>query len=364
MSLVLGIIGPGLVGGELIEQLFTRIPVLREQINASIVVGGVCNSKKMAVWPAASSTSNLPNWKELLAGGDDVNMDKFVESLVREANVPTRVALVDCTSNEFIASKYVDWMSQGINVVTPNKKAFSSDLGVFQTLYKLQADNKVFVFHEATVGAGLPIIEPLKVLMRTGDKITQIEGIFSGTLAYLFNTFSPKTGPIATPFSEVVKGAKAAGYTEPDPRDDLNGMDVARKVTILSRVSGINDSLDSLPVQNIVPKELQGVPTADEFLEKLPEFDAYFTDLNAKAFANGKVLRYVGVVKPNGGSSVELREYDISHPFANMTGSDNVVSFTTERYPNPLIIQGAGAGAAVTAMGVFGDIITLANCVC
>ena len=208
----------------------------------------------------------------------------------------------------------------------------------------------------------MPIIGPLRDLVATGDKVETIEGIFSGTLSYIFNEFST-TEASDVKFSDVVKVAKDLGYTEPDPRDDLNGLDVARKVTILARISGFNvESPTSFPVESLIPKQLESVESSDEFMQKLPEFDGVIQKVKDAALAENKVLRFVGKVDfKNNKVSVEIGKYGFDHPFASLKGSDNVVAFKTERYPNPLIIQGAGAGAEVTAHGVLADALKIAE---
>ncbi|CAG8653448.1 6592_t:CDS:2, partial [Funneliformis mosseae] len=217
------------------------------------------------------------------------------------------------------------------------------------------------VYHESTVGAGLPVLSTLTDLIRTGDKVIKIEGIFSGTLSYIFNEFSKFDGE-KKKFSEIVKIAKENGYTEPDPRDDLNGLDVARKVVILGRLAGKDLSLKTLPVENVVPEPLRTLSSATEFMSSLPQFDEHFEKLNATANNNQQVLRYVGVIDPIGDKSeVKLVSLPSSHPFASLKGSDNIIAFTTQRFPNPLIVQGAGAGAAVTAFGIFSDLFKISD---
>jgi len=227
------------------------------------------------------------------------------------------------------------------------------------------------VLGESTVGAGLPIISTLKELLMTGDKVHKIEGVFSGTMSYIFNEFSTGKSE-GSSFSSIVSVAREKGYTEPHPADDLNGYDVARKLTILSRtVSTYTSTPTSLPVlqsflsvkrTSLIPPALDGIPTGDEFLKRLPEFDEEFSGLRKKASEQGKVLRYVGVVDiVNGEVRAGLEEYPVDHPFAtSLGGSDNIIMFHTERYgARPLIVQGAGAGAGVTAMGVLGDLLKL-----
>ena len=208
------------------------------------------------------------------------------------------------------------------------------------------------------MGAGLPVIATLKHLVSTGDQVRRIEGIFSGTLSYIFNNLQPGQG-----FSQVVFEAKEKGYTEPDPRDDLQGMDVARKVTILARECGLMLELDDVSVESLVPEALQHCQSTSEFMERLPEFDEELTKKVLEAESRGEVLRYVGVVDcEHGNGRVELKSYQKGHPFAQLDGSDNIISFITERYfKQPLIVRGPGAGAAVTAGGVFSDLLRLTD---
>jgi len=275
------------------------------------------------------------------------------------------LAVIDCTASDAPAAHYLEWMRQGVHVITPNKKLGSGPLDRYRRVRQLQRERMTHFFYEATVGAGLPVIGTLKHLVETGDRVVRIEGVFSGTLSYIFNTFgakddSGKASPLT--FSQVVAEAKAKGYTEPDPRDDLSGTDVARKVAILAREAGLPLELDDIPVESLVPAELQSVATAEEYLSRLPDFDGDMASRLASAEASGEVLRYVGVVDAESGKgSVELRRYPRDHPFAQLQGSDNIIAFTTARYfKQPLIVRGPGAGADVTAGGVFSDLLRLA----
>lgn len=282
-----------------------------------------------------------------------------IHDFLKKSPLPT--ILVDNTSNEEIANYYPKFIESGISIATPNKKAFSSNLELWNSIFSLKPSNGL-VYHEATVGAGLPIIGTLRDLIQTGDKVVKIEGIFSGTLSYIFNEFSTPTANDVS-FSEVVKVAKSLGYTEPDPRDDLNGLDVARKVTILARIAGFEvQSPTSFPVQSLIPSALESVASSDEFMQKLPNYDDELKQLKLEAAKENKVLRFVGKVDfPSNVVSVGIEKYDYSHPFASLKGSDNVISIQTKRYTNPLVIQGAGAGAAVTAAGVLADVIKIAQ---
>ncbi|KAK0743253.1 homoserine dehydrogenase-domain-containing protein [Schizothecium vesticola] len=275
------------------------------------------------------------------------------------AGASSKAIIVDNTSSQDVADAYPLFLSRGISIVTPNKKAFSGSYKLWQDIFNAAAQSGARVYHESSVGAGLPVISTLKDLVETGDEITKIEGVFSGTMSFLFNSFAPTSGS-GGKWSAEVKKAKELGYTEPDPRDDLNGLDVARKLTILARLSGLEvESPTSFPVQSLIPKELESVASGDEFLEKLPAFDAQMEETKAAAEKEGKVVRFVGSIDVASKQvKVGLEKFDLSHPIAALKGSDNIISFYTKRYgSNPLIIQGAGAGGEVTAMGVTSDLL-------
>ncbi|KAI1402716.1 homoserine dehydrogenase-domain-containing protein [Hypoxylon fuscum] len=275
------------------------------------------------------------------------------------ATAPSKVILVDNTSSQDVADTYPLFLSRGISIVTPNKKAFSGSFKLWQDIFTAAATSGAKVYHESSVGAGLPVISTLKDLVDTGDEVTKIEGVFSGTMSFLFNSFAPVEGS-GGQWSAEVKKAKELGYTEPDPRDDLNGLDVARKLTILARLAGLPvESPTSFPVQSLIPKELESVSSGDEFLQRLPEFDSQMDEVKNAAQKQGKVVRFVGSIDvATKAVKVGLEEFDKSHPIAALKGSDNIISFYTKRYgANPLIIQGAGAGGEVTAMGVTSDLL-------
>lgn len=351
----IAIVGAGVVGSEFINQLIH----IKDSIDYNVVI--LAESKKV-LRSDDYSPLDLSSWKKDIANSKKPGM-KPAEIVAFLKKSPLPSILVDNTSNQLIASSYPLFIKAGISVATPNKKAFSSDIKLWNEIFDYAGKPGYgLCYHESSVGAGLPLISPLKEMIQTGDEVIKIEGIFSGTLSYIFNEFST-TKPSDVKFSDVVKVAKQKGYTEPDPRDDLNGLDVARKVTILARISGLPvKDAKSFPVQSLIPKELESVASGDEFLEKLPEFDDRMENLKKEAAKEGKVLRFIGSVDvPNKKTSVQILKYDASHPFASLKGSDNVISIKTKRYTNPLIIQGAGAGAAVTAMGVLGDVIKIAQ---
>ncbi|KAI9824802.1 MAG: hypothetical protein M1832_001630 [Thelocarpon impressellum] len=276
------------------------------------------------------------------------------------AAAPGKVVLVDNTSSQDVADEYPLFLQRGISVVTPNKKAFSGSYELWQDVFGAAGTRGGgLVFHESTVGAGLPVISTLTELLLTGDEVRRIEGVFSGTMSFLFNSFMPVGGGGGT-FSAEVKKAKELGYTEPDPRDDLNGLDVARKLTILARLCGLPvSSPTSFPVQSLIPAALASVGSGEEFLEKLGEHDADMDALKREAAAEGKVVRFVGSIDvARQDVRVGLEKFDATHPIAALKGSDNIISFHTRRYgANPLIVQGSGAGGEVTAMGVTGDLL-------
>src|SRR6185369_8025739 len=247
------------------------------------------------------------------------------------------------------------WLATGIHIVTPNKQAGAGPVERYRAIREATAKGISRFRYEATVGAGLPIISTLRDLLDTGDEILAIDGIFSGTLAWLFNSYHG-----SVPFSKLVHQAHALGYTEPDPRDDLSGTDVARKLVILAREAGWELSLADVSVENLVPESLRGSPP-DQFMAQLERLDAAMAQRHAAASANGHVLRYVASLKRDGSASVGLVELPRTHAFANIRLTDNVVQFSTKRYcDNPLVVQGPGAGPEVTAAGVFADLLRVA----
>lgn len=275
------------------------------------------------------------------------------------AGAPHKTIVVDNTSAQNLAEAYPLFLSRGISIITPNKKAFSGSYKLWQNIFVTAASVGSMVYHESSVGAGMPIISTLKDLVDTGDEITRIEGVFSGTMSFLFNSFAPIDGT-GGKWSAEVKKAKELGYTEPDPRDDLNGLDVARKLTILGRLAGLPiESPTSFPVQSLIPMGLETITSVDEFFRRLPEFDNQMEEQKVAAEKAGKVVRFVGSIDMTTKSiKVELEPFERSHPIALLKGSDNLISFYTKRYGDkPLTIIGAGAGGDVTAMGVSTDLL-------
>jgi aspartokinase/homoserine dehydrogenase 1 len=261
--------------------------------------------------------------------------------------------IVDCTASGDLIQHYPRWLESGIHVVTPNKKANSASMAFYRALRDASRKGSSHFLYETNVGAALPVVQTLRDLRETGDEIRRIEGILSGTLSYLFNVWDGRE-----PFSSIVRDAKDKGYTEPDPRDDLSGMDVARKLIILGREMGLTLELSDVSVESLVPAQLAAC-SRDAFLDRSSELDRPMQERLAAAQARGCVVRYVGTLDEAGKSaSVGIVELDRTHPFANINFTDNVVRFVTARYDrNPLVIQGPGAGPAVTAGGVFADLL-------
>jgi aspartokinase/homoserine dehydrogenase 1 len=348
-TLSIGLIGPGIVGRALLGQIATQIERLRA-LNLDLRVRGIASSTRMLLEDTAL---DLDRWAERwAAAGEPLNLRKFIDH-VQADHVPHTV-IIDCTASAQVAAEYHDWLMRGIHIVTPNKKANSGSMPYYRALQDARRATGTHYLYEATVGAGLPIIQTLRDLRETGDDITQIEGIFSGTLAYLFNVFDG-----SETFSSIVRAAKARGYTEPDPRDDLSGLDVARKLIILGREMGLSLELSDVQVEGLVPDAL-GRCSVDEFMQRLSESDAAMAARLSMARQQGQVLRYVGRVDADGKATVGLMLLGSTHAFANIALTDNVVRFATRRYcDNPLIVQGPGAGPEVTAAGVFSDLLRL-----
>jgi len=351
-TISIGLIGPGTVGKALLRQIEKQSEKLKQNFNIDLRVRAISRSRKMLL---GERRIDLASWEDdFESSAVEADLDAFEQHLNPD-HLPHAV-IIDCTASEQVSSKYAEWLARGIHVITPNKKAFSGDYGAYQALQDAANKGSSHYFYETTVGAALPVITTLCDLIHTGDEVRSIRGIFSGTLAYLFNVYDG-----TTPFSEIVRVAKDSGYTEPDPRDDLSGMDVARKLTILARELGQKIEIGDFPVKNLVPESLRDC-SVDEFLSKLPDYDDEMEALFQKAAAENKQLRYVANLDADGEASVGLEAVDASHPFCNINLTDNIVQFETERYSdNPLVIQGPGAGPEVTAAGVFADLLRLAN---
>jgi aspartokinase/homoserine dehydrogenase 1 len=351
-TISVGLIGPGNVGGILLDQMAAQADRLREEFSLDFRVRAIATSSHMHL---AERFVDLADWRRVFAAeSEPLDWDVF-SAHVNAEHLP-HAAIVDCSASEEVAGRYLDWFSEGIHVATPNKKAHSGSMDYYDEMYRQRRQHGAHFLYETTVGAALPVIETLRDLRQTGDEITSIEGIFSGTLAYLFNVFDG-----TKPFSQIVREARDNGYTEPDPRDDLSGMDVARKVIILAREMGMRLELEDLVIESLVPDGLVD-GSVDDFLDALPEFDEGMKQRWSDAQASGHILRYVGRLSEADGATVRLESLPADHPFGNMNLTDNVVRFVSRRYSdNPLVVQGPGAGPQVTAAGVFSDLLRLAS---
>jgi aspartokinase/homoserine dehydrogenase 1 len=348
----IGLIGPGTVGSALLRQIEKQHARLENRFNLDLRVRGIARSDRMLL---GDRRIHLDGWQSAFEK-DAVDLDLAAfEAHVNPDHLPHAI-IIDCTASEFIASQYADWLSRGIHVITPNKKAFSGAIADYQALQAAADDGSAHYFYETTVGAALPIITTMCDLIHTGDEVHSVQGIFSGTLAYLFNVYDG-----SRPFSDIVREARENGFTEPDPRDDLSGMDVARKLIILARELGEHIEMGDFPVQSLVPEALRDC-SIDEFLERLPDFDSEIDALYRDAEKQGRRLRYVARMEAGGDASVGLEAVAPDHPFSNINLTDNIVQFKSDRYSaNPLVVQGPGAGPEVTAAGVFADLLRLAN---
>ncbi|MBI5216772.1 MAG: bifunctional aspartate kinase/homoserine dehydrogenase I [Ignavibacteriae bacterium] len=347
--LYLAVIGVGNIGATLLKQLQQQHSVLLNK-GFDIRVCALADSKHVVV---NHNGLNLEHWQEELQHSSHRLDLHSLAHRIAEMKL-TNVALVDCTASSDVVNSYQAFVEANMHIITPNKKANVLPWKQYNELVELLNKRKKYFLYEANVGAGLPIISTLHDLIASGDTIIKIEGILSGTLSFLFNSFDG-----TTPFSKLVEEAQVAGYTEPDPREDLSGEDVARKLLILARQLGWKMDLNQIPHENLVPSSLQKGTFSKSFFSMYTTFDNHMNKRFASAVQRNAVLRYVGVLY-NNKAKTALLEYPNSHPFAGTKGSDNIIAFTTKRYSKtPLVVQGPGAGADVTAMGVFSDIIKL-----
>lgn len=353
LTLNLFILGPtGLIGKTLLNQIEKQKEHLKKQKNLNLKITGIANTRKMILNPDGVS---LQNWEEnLIQNGELVNLSEFIDD-IQALNLPNSI-FIDCTANKDIVQYYAPLLNSNISIVTPNKVANSSSFAEYETLRNITTKRNVKFLYETNVGAGLPVINTLQGLINSGDTIIKIEAVLSGTLSFIFNTFD-----VGQKFVDVVKDAKAQGYTEPDPREDLSGMDVARKILILARETGINLEIQDVTINPLLSDAAMQAANVEEFYKVLEKENPQFEALIENAQKNGEKLRFIAKLE-NGKASIGLDKVDKNHPFYSLSGSENIVSYTTERYfHNPLVVKGPGAGAEVTAMGVFADIISLSS---
>lgn len=344
------ICGIGTVGSKLIEQIRSQYEELKEHSRLKFNVVGIASSKSAIL---SRDGVDLDNYREQLKLSEPSSPEKLRDRILK-MNIFNSV-FVDCTASREIAALYQSFLSHNISVVTANKIAASSAYENYEKLKSTALKRGVKFLYETNVGAGLPIIGTINDLRNSGDRILKIEAVLSGTLNFIFNEISAQV-----PFSETVRRAKEQGYSEPDPRIDLSGVDVIRKLVILTREAGYRVEQDDVEKSLFVPDEyFKG--SVDDFWEKLPELDADFEARRRKLDAEDKRWRFVATMD-GGKTSVALRAVDRNHPFYRLEGSNNIVMLTTERYKEyPMQIQGYGAGASVTAAGVFANIMSIAN---
>jgi len=350
-QLNLFITGVGNVGERLVEQINQQKAYVSKNLKLNLRVIGLSNSRTMAF---DADGIDLESWKEVLSKGETASLSGFLEG-IKTLNLRNSV-FIDVTANHDVANLYPDYLRENIGVIACNKIACSNDYNSYNLLKRLSFKyNAPFLF-ETNVGAGLPVIDTLNHLITSGDKINSIQAVLSGSLNFVFNNFDNNTC-----FYDVVKQAQKEGYTEPDPRIDLSGVDVARKILILARESGTAMNLEDIQNSSFLSASGLEADSVDDFYETLINDESHYQNLYASAKANNCQLKYVAEFN-NGKANVALKEIPEGHPFYNLEGKDNIVMFYTQRYPEqPLIIKGAGAGADVTASGLFADIIRIAN---
>ena len=350
-QLNLFVMGVGNVGEKFIAQIHNQKKYLKENLKINLRVVALSNSRKMYFDEDGIA---LKDWQSLIENGETANKDSFIEK-VKALNLRNSI-FVDITANESVSKTYEQFLKQNVAVVTCNKIACSSAYDNYKNLKNLSRQfNAPFLF-ETNVGAGLPIIDTVKNLIVSGDKVNKIQAVLSGSLNFIFNNFDENHS-----FHDVVKEAGVQGFTEPDPKIDLSGIDVARKILILIRESGYKMEIDEIKNESFMPLECLETSSNETFFASLNKHASHFVALYKKALAQDSRLKYVAQFE-DGKASVGLQFIPKDHPFYNLEGKDNIVLFFTDRYVNqPLLIKGAGAGADVTASGIFADVIRIGN---
>ena len=346
------LVGTGLIGKTLVQQVHDQFQKLCDLNRLEVKLVGVANSKKMLFDENGLTLNTCIG--QMNASGEPMNLKEYMHKMTG-LNLPSSV-FVDCTSSEEVSSQYEGVLNSNISIVTPNKRANSGSYACYQKLKSITQQRGVRFLYETNVGAGLPVINTLNDLLLSGDRVIRIEAVLSGTLNFIFSSFAP-----GKKFSSVVEEAKSKGYTEPDPRDDLSGTDVARKILILAREAGVTLELSDIEIENLVPPDCRAETGVIPFLTKLRDHDNHFENILTTVEKKGEKLRYQAVLE-NGKAKVKLGSVANGHPFYSLSGSDNIILLTTERYhERPMVIRGPGAGAEVTAAGVFADIIRIGN---
>ena len=345
-------VGTGLIGKTLLNQIRKQYEFFYQERLLDIRLIGAANTRKMFIDDDGIS---LDHWQdELNQKGEKTDLSRFVASM-KALNLPNSV-FVDNTAGAVVPAKYKEVLQSSISIVTPNKVANSQSIEQYQDLKKTAFNKQVKFLYETNVGAGLPVIKSLNQLVLSGDRINRIEGVLSGTISYIFNSFNG-----AKPFSEIVREAQEKGFTEPDPRDDLNGKDVARKILILAREVGLSLELEEVEIEPLLAPECFEAISVEAFFEILKEQDPVMESRIQEARDQGKVLRYIAKLQ-DGKASISLQPVGSDHLFYALSGSDNIIAYSSDRYSEkPLLIRGPGAGAEVTAAGVFADLIEVSD---
>ncbi len=346
------VLGTGLIGGTLLRQILAQSESLREGRGLELRVVALGDIRGMVF---DRNGIALGSWRETLdASPERIDLEAFLHRM-KTLNLPHSV-FVDCTGSEDVVGAYEGVLKHSISIVTPNKIANSGPYARYRRLRETALNRGVRFLYETNVGAGLPVINTLNDLTASGDTVLKIEAVLSGTLSFIFNTFGRDKS-----FSRAVREAKTLGLSEPDPRDDLSGRDVGRKLLILARETGLALEPSDVDVENILPEKCRRASTVEAFFRELEKSDGLFEERRRQAESRGNVLRYIGTVA-DGRAGVSLSEAGPDHPFFSLSGSDNMIVFTTERYrERPLVVKGPGAGAEVTAAGVFADILRIAS---
>jgi aspartokinase/homoserine dehydrogenase 1 len=368
-SVNLFLLGAGLIGGTLLDQIAGHREILSDKHQIRINLVGAANSRNMIFRREGLDPKKV---KALLNGGvrgeakhepgkagsalktEPFSLPLFIERM-KAFNLPN-MAFCDCTPGGDVSESYRDILHSAISIVTPNKRANAGSLEYYRELTGYSRDRGIPYLYETTVCAGLPVISTLRDLALSGDQVRRIEAVLSGTLSFIFNNYDG-----SKPFSALVREARAKGYTEPDPRDDLNAMDAARKALILARECGMALEFSQVSIEPILPPSCFKAKDVEAFFTELEKSDGLFEKRRAAAAAEGKVLRYIAIVE-EGSAKISLRAEAPGSPFRSLTDSDNIVVITTDRYSTlPIVIKGPGAGAQVTAGGIFADIVRIAK---
>jgi aspartokinase/homoserine dehydrogenase 1 len=356
-SVNLFLVGAGLIGGTLMDQIADHREVLAHEYQVRINLTGVANSRIMLFDPEGLDPNKARSILKGASSGEGTqafDLPRFIEKM-QSLNLPNS-AFCDCTASDTVAAQYANILQSAIPIVTPNKRANSGSLEYYEKLIAASKNRGVPYLYEVTVCAGLPVISTLRDLFLSGDKVRRIEAVLSGTLSFIFNNYDG-----SKPFSVLVREAKTKGYTEPDPRDDLNAMDAARKALILARECGMPLEFSAVDIEPLLSPACFEAPTVETFFTELEKADPVFEKRRDEAAAEDKALRYVAIIE-EGSARLSLRAEPAGSPFRSLVDADNMVVITTDRYATlPMVIKGPGAGAQVTAGGVLADIIRIAR---